>query len=322
MSFTAIGIDISKQSFDATLLIDQNQIHQSFENNTQGFNTFFKWMKKHSKYTFRVCMESTGIYSLNLAEFLVKNDIFVSIVNPFQIKAFANTQLRRNKTDKVDSLTIAHFCKLMQPSAWQPTTNIVSKIKALVDRYHSLIEFKITENNHLESCRDKDVRRSIRLMIKRLEKEIEATRMKALEAVKSDECTLKKYKLLVTIPGIATITALNLIAYLPSIESFTHAKQVAAYAGLTPCQKQSGTSVNGKSRISKMGNVKVRKSMYFPAIAAKRCSPTLNAFANRLKENGKSKMQVICAVMRKLLHVVYGVLKSELPFQEAISPTT
>jgi transposase len=121
-------------------------------------------------------------------------------------------------------------------------------------------------------------------------------------------------QLLDSIPGIAETTAALVLAELTNIKQYSSARQVAAYAGLVPRERQSGTSVRGRTRVSKVGNAQLRKAPYFPAITAIRCSPFFQAWAEALLKRGKSKMSVICAVMRKLLHLVYGVLKSEQPF--------
>lgn len=124
----------------------------------------------------------------------------------------------------------------------------------------------------------------------------------------------RQSELLDSIPGIAKTTAARLLSEITDIKQYRSARQVAAYAGLVPRERQSGSSVRGRARLSKIGNARLRKALYFPAIAALRCSPFFQAWAKGLRERGKCKRSVICAVMRKLVHLAYGVLKSEKPF--------
>ncbi len=124
----------------------------------------------------------------------------------------------------------------------------------------------------------------------------------------------RESRLLDSIPGIAETTAALLLSEITDITQYGSARQIAAYAGLVPRERQSGSSVRGRTRLSKIGNARLRRALYFPAITALRCSPFFQAWATGLQERGKSKMSVICAVMRKLVHVAYGVLKSGQPF--------
>jgi transposase len=124
--------------------------------------------------------------------------------------------------------------------------------------------------------------------------------------------------LLQTIPGIGETTAWVLLAEIPTIENFQDARQLSAYAGVTPRHRQSGSSVHGRSRLSKLGSSRLRKAIYFPALVAQRYNPIMSVFANRLIENGKSKMTVLGACMRKLIHIVFGVLKHQKPFEPKI----
>ena len=124
----------------------------------------------------------------------------------------------------------------------------------------------------------------------------------------------RQSELLDSIPGIAETTAALLLSEITNINQYRKARQVAAYAGLVPRERQSGSSVRGRTRLSKIGNARLRRALYFPAITALRCSPFFQAWAKGLAERGKSKMSVICAVMRKLVHLAYGGLKSEKPF--------
>lgn len=122
--------------------------------------------------------------------------------------------------------------------------------------------------------------------------------------------------LLETIPGIGRTTARAMLAEIPDIQNFKNARQLAAFAGLNPCQRQSGSSVNGQTRLSKIGSKRLRKTLYMPAIVATRWNPVIENLTNRLLQRGKCKMSALGAAMRKLLHIVFGVLKNQQPFIE------
>ncbi|HVQ38562.1 MAG TPA: transposase [Pyrinomonadaceae bacterium] len=128
-------------------------------------------------------------------------------------------------------------------------------------------------------------------------------------------------ELLNSIPGIADTTAAVLLAEVPDTKQYRSARQVAAFAGLVPRERQSGSSVRGRVRLSKIGTARLRKALYFPAITALRCSAFFQAWAAGLRQRGKCKMSVIGAVMRKLIHIAYGVLKSGRPFDPEIAKT-
>ncbi len=131
----------------------------------------------------------------------------------------------------------------------------------------------------------------------------------------SQNCKLNQdYKNLQTIPVISSTTAIAILAEIPSEAAFKNARQLAAYAGLTPSHKTSGSSVKSKAKLSKIGSCALRKSLYFPAIVAQRFNPIIKQFCDKLKSKGKHNMTVIGAAMRKLLHIVYGVLKNKTPF--------
>ncbi len=129
----------------------------------------------------------------------------------------------------------------------------------------------------------------------------------------------QQHELLDSIPGIAATTAALLLAEVPDLKRYRNARQLAAFAGLVPRERQSGSSVRGRVRLSKIGNARLRRALYFPAITALRCSPFFQEWAEGLRQRGKSKMSVIGAVMRKLIHIAYGVLKSGRPFDPKLA---
>ena len=239
----------------------------------------------------------------------------VSVINPAAIKAFAASRLSRTKTDSVDAELIARFCLAQAPAAWTPLPEEVRELQALVRRLESLIEMRVMEENRLSSGIAVDlVRRSVEELLAYLNEQIKRTEELIRTHINNHPPLKRQSRLLDSIPGIAETTAALLLSEITDITQYRSARQVAAYAGLVPRERQSGSSVRGRTRLSKIGNARLRRALYFPAITALRCSPFFQAWAEGLRARGKSKMSVICAVMRKLVHLAYGVLKSGKEF--------
>lgn len=258
-------------------------------------------------------MEATGIYYEALAEYLVQQGYTVSVVNPWQIKAYADSKLRRHKTDRLDARLIADFCLKEQPRGWQPLAPAERTLQALVRHLDSLVETHQQQLNRLESSRDDLARASLKRVIAQLTAEIQQVKHQI-----EDHLDLKhKQQLLTSIPGIGAQTATALLAEMPDLAHYPSAKHAAADAGLIPAERTSGSSVRGQPHLSKIGNPRVRKLLYFPALAAMRFTPFIQDLRQRLLARGKAKMVVVGAAMRKLLHLAYGVLKHNSPFDPA-----
>jgi len=238
--------------------------------------------------------------------------------NPAAIKAFAASRLSRTKTDRVDAELIARFCCAQQPPAWTPPVAEVRQLQALVRRLESLVEMRTMESNRLEAIITDDlVKASVEDHIAYLNQQIKQTEALIRTHIDNHPTLKQQSDLLDSIPGIGEATAATLLAEITDITQYESARQVAAYAGLVPRERQSGSSVRGRTRLSKIGNARLRKALYFPAITALRCSPFFKAWAEGLRQRGKCKMSVIGAAMRKLIHLAYGVLKTGQPFDPA-----
>lgn len=316
MSKIFIGIDISKASFDTAILLPDQKIKiKNFSNNKSGFNLLISWLKicNISAENTHVCMEATGIYYESLANFLYQNKFIISVVNPARIKGFGMSELSRTKNDRADAKLIARFCKAMNPAAWQPIKPEYKELQQLVRRLEDLKILLQIEKNHLEAAISNNVKKSIEFVIECLNKQIEEIIKTINDKINQNPELQKKKELLETIPGIGEATIMQILSFI-NVEHFNNVKQLDAFLGLNPKQRQSGTSVNGKSKISKIGNSNLRKTLFFPAIVAKKHNPTIKSFCQRLELAGKPKMVIICAAMRKLIHVIYGVLKSGKAF--------
>jgi transposase len=312
-----LGIDISKQTFDVALLINNKIKTKKFDNNPKGFSGLIEWLKTKEVNTAHACMEATGSYGLKLAQYLYDNNFKVSVVNPARIKGFAMSKLCRVKTDKVDSELIAQFCIAMKPDLWQPLPSHIHELQQLVNRLDALIAIKNQETNRLEASSD-IVTVNVQAHIKFLNEQIKEIEQLISKHIRENTELHDKSVLLASIPGVGEKTIAVVLAFLSNIENFDSVKQVVAFIGLNPKQRQSGTSVRGASRISKTGCSDLRKAFYMPAIVSLKFNPIVKEFAKRLSSLGKPKMVIVIAAMRKLLHIIYGVLKNKNSFNEKI----
>lgn len=266
-------------------------------------------------------MEATGSYGEELALFLADCGHLVSIVNPARIKAYGQSELLRNKTDKADAALIARFAQAQPPEPWMPPSPETRTLRGLVRHLENLKNDKVRQENRLSiPSLPREVADSLWKVLTTLEAEIRGIEDQIRTHVEQNPNLRKKQSLLTSIPGVGDTTAQSVMAEIPSLEFFPSARDLAAYAGLSPMQGRSGTSVQRRTRLSKKGNSRLRKALYFPAISATRFNPHLIVFAERLKENGLSPKAVIGAVMRKLLHQIYGVLKSGQPYDPHYIP--
>lgn len=313
-TFIPLGIDISKQTFDVALLKGKRAKAAHFTNTEQGFEDFSDWLTHQDVSSAHACLEATNIYGHALANYLYQRGHQVSIVNPARIKGYAKSCLSRTKNDRADAALIARFCRDLSPSLWQPLPEEVAKLQAYSRRLEALGGMLTQEKNRLALCCDDEFKTDLETHIQFLEDQIASLKKRLSEHIEADEGLSKQQNLLVSITGIGQTTAATVLAEIGTIDLFGSARQLAAFAGLTPREFTSGTSVRGKTRLCKIGNPRLRKALYFPALSAIRHCSSMQAFRERLMQSGKNKMQVVGAVMHKLIRVIYGVLKSEQPF--------
>ncbi len=215
----------------------------------------------------------------------------------------------------MDAALIACFCLAQQPETWQPPAPELRELQALVRRLESLVEMRVAEKNRLSSgISTETVRYNLEQHIAYLSEEIKQTEEMTRRHVNNHPNLKEQSDLLYSIPGIGEATAALLLAEIVNIKQYKSARQVAAYAGLAPRERRSGSSVRGRVQLSKIGNARLRKALYFPAITALRCRSFFQHWASGMRERGKCKMTVIGAAMRKLIHLAYGVLKTGKPF--------
>ena len=311
-----LGVDISKSTFDVVLLDGTARRHKVFANTTAGFEALSCWLEPQPASSFHVCLEATGRYHLPLATYLHAAQYRVSVMNPARTKAYGLSRMSRNKTDKTDALLLAQYAQSEQPALWHPASPEDQALTALVHRLEDLEDARQQELNRVEGTTDAYVRHSLDAHLAYLDLEIHEVQLHLEEHVQTHQDLQKQVDLLTSIPGVGIKTARKVLAEI-QLADFEHPKQVAAYAGLTPQQRTSGSSIRGRARLSKMGNASLRKALYFPAISAMRWNPIVKAFCANLQARGKPKMVIVGAAMRKLLHLIYGVLKHGIPFSPA-----
>jgi len=236
----------------------------------------------------------------------------VSVVNPAKIDAFAKSELSRAKTDKADAKLIARYASIMHPPLWTPPPLNIRVLQTLVRRVKHLLEMIQMERNRLETS-DITVVDSINAVLATLQNELEATRKAISEHINDDPELKRRRDLLITIPGIADASIAHLLVVLSEHHGFINAKQVVAFAGLAPALRQSG-QWSGNTHIAKSGDSALRKVLYMPALSVWQHNPAIREFCKRLKANGKNGKAIVCAAMRKFIHLSFAILKSGQPF--------
>lgn len=310
--YQCVGVDVAKDKFDVAYFINNKSLEKSFSNDKNGRQGFVKWLEKHTQ-TPWVCMEATGHYSELIADHLAQQSVRVSIVNPVQIKNYARVKLSRNKNDIVDARIIAEYCDKMQPRDFIARSEAQKELKDLTKLLDMLKAQLVQLQNQLESTQGKIAKQSLKKIIKVLELKIKAVEKQLADLIKKDGQLEHKTNLITSIKGVGKMTAYKILAGIPNIHIFQTAKQFAAHMGVSPKQHQSGKYM-GRTTISRIGDSRLRKALYMAALSAKRYNEALQPFVKRLASNGKSPKSIVCAVMRKLAHLIFGILKHNRPF--------
>jgi transposase len=303
-----LGIDVSKDKHDVVLVSEERKRHLILSNDTKGFEHLERWLKSHRVSQMHACMEATGQYGEALAEYLYEQGHMVSVVNPARIKRYGESKLHRNKTDKADADLIAEFCLKEKPAFWKPLSPEIKQLRALTRRLQALKANLHQEKNRKESGeKDTRVLEDIDMHIEFLNERIETINKEIHELIKQKPVLKSQHDLLTSIPGIAHLTAITLIAEIGDFSAFENAPQLAAYAGLNPQGHRSGSSVFKKTQISKQGRSELRQCLFMPALVALQWNPIVQSLAERMTKTNHHRKEIVIAAMRKLLHLAYGV---------------
>lgn len=312
-----LGIDVSKVKLDAALLsADGKYRSKVFGNDAGGHAALLGWIDEHVPGgcgQVHACMESTGTYHEGLANQLFDARVRVSVVNPVLVKRFVESEGLRTKTDRVDAKALARFARERQPEAWEAPPPGVRTLQALVARLDALLEMQQMETSRLAVAHEA-VTASHEAMLKTLAKSIEEVRQAIRKTIDDDPDLKQRRDLLETIPGLGDRTIPQLLAYIGRPERFHSASALAAYAGLIPWIRQSGTSLNQRRGLHPMGHSQLRRCLYFPAMVAGRYNPVIARFWKQLQAKNKPGKVIVAACMHKLLTIIYAVLKSGQAF--------
>ena len=308
-----IGIDVSNETFDIERRCGKVLSQREFSNSKAGHSQAIAWVQRGAEGA-RVCLEATGIYHLQLALALDRAPgIEVMVINPRAGRRFAEAQMVRAKTDKVDAAILLQYVERMRFTDWVAPSNQQLELQSLAHRLAQIRKEQVRERSRLHAAQragahTRLAQRDIGEHLRYLKRHAERIQAAAIALMKQHECLAEDLQLLDSIPGIAELSAMKLIAELGLLAKGLSPAQWVAQAGLDPRPQESGTSLRTPRRISKQGNTNLRAALFMPALAAIRTDPNVNAFYNALLARGKRKMQAIIAVMRKLLHAIWGVL--------------
>lgn len=315
----AVGIDVSKKKLDVALLSNGKIKSKVVDNNARGHQTLIEWLGK-SKVplsALHVCMEATGVYSEPVALALHQAGVLVSVVNPACVKGFGQSENIRNKNDAIDAGLIARYCQAMTPQPWNPPPLEQRQLRAWSLRVQALKDICQQEQNRLEALSIsgmEDVAQHVEQHIAWLKAEIEKLESDISDHIDRHPGLKHDADLLVSIPGVGMTTVARMLGHLGDIRRFGSAKAFAAFLGVTPKQRSSGSSLKGRTVISRSGNTSLRAALYMPSLVARRHNPILHRFAERLAATGMARKAVIGAVMHKLAHLIYGVIHNNKPF--------
>lgn len=312
-----LGIDIAKDKFDVCLraaaAADGPRHARTFPNHAKGFKALDAWLAKHSGPQLHACLEATSRYGDALALHLHQRGHTVSLVNPRRTRHYADSRLIRTQSDTIDAALIADFCASQNPRPWQPVAEGKRQLQDLVRTRAFFLNQKTQCGNRLETA-DAISARHLRQHIRRLDATLAKLQAQITALLKTQPDLARQVELVDSISGVGLLTATVAVAELPPIQRLEHAGQAVALAGLDPRKKTSGTSVHTAPRLSKMGSRLLRQTLFMAALVALRHNPIIRALGDRLQAKGKGGKRRVVAAMRKLVRLIFGVLKHGKPF--------
>jgi transposase len=294
---------------------------RQFANSAAGHRQLISWLGK-SRCPVRVTLEATGIYSVDVALALDEAEGFaVQVLNPKKASDFARS-LGRSKTDKTDAVALAEYSRRMEFVAWKRPSREVLELRALGRYMATLSEEHARLLNRLHAAEasrtsPRCVREDLKRTLAGVEKRLLRLRREARARIESQSETHRKWLRLLAMPGIGELSGMQILAELAGMDEQMTVRQWVAHSGLDPAHQTSGTSVNKPSRISRQGNRYLRKALFMPALTAARFDPHLKAFYLQLLARGKTKLQALTAVARKMLHAIFGIFKTDTPYDGA-----
>lgn len=316
-----LGIDIAKNKFDVhlrALLGSELHLTATFPNDPMGFQRLQRWLTQKAACAndqLHACMESTSTYGDALADFLYGQGYLVSMVNPRRTRHYADSQLTRTVNDKIEARVIADFCASQRDKLmlWEPLSSEHRQLRDLTRARQALVDERDRFGNMLETAVGL-ARQTFLKQLQQLDRQIKQLQKAIQQFVALFPQLHQQIELADSVPGVGFVTAAAVVAELPPIEKIPQARQAVALFGLDPIKKTSGTSVDTAARMSRMGSRRGRRALYMPALVALRYNPIIRALGQRLQANGHTGKYVVVAAMRKLLRLIYGVIKQGRPF--------
>jgi transposase len=308
-----VGIDISNAVFDTTMQFGSSVVRKQFSNTKTGHHQFIRWALRRAN-SARICLEATGIYHLQLALALHRHtDIELMVVNPCAARRFAQANMVRAKTDAIDADGLLQYVQRMAFRSWSAPREELLQLQSLAHRVAQLDKEVIRERSRLHAARragthTRLAQQDIQAHIAQLQRRLERMRSHAYRVINNDPQLADDARIVESAPGFAELSATKLLAELSALPDDMTPAQWVAHAGLDPRPCESGSSQRSPRRISKQGNARIRRALFMPALVAIQRDANVSAFYEKLLAKGKAKLQAITAVMRKLLHALWGML--------------
>lgn len=320
-----IACDVSKATVDAAWFDEQRQRwfeRSKIDNNRRGWRGLLNWLEKssgQSRAAFTLAVEATGVYHRPFVDFAYGQGLRVIVTNPGRAAENARSHNRLNKNDRLDARSLHGYGQeLKKVFEYEPDSSEINGLKAMLSRLRQLDKDLTRERNRLEKCpyiaESQALTASIRRLLKALEREKKLIQGEIDELIRSHPHLKHLQDLMCSTKGVGNVMSQWLLPLLYR-EQFTSARQLAAFLGLTPIHKRSGTSLNKRGRLSGRGNAYLRSRLYMPAVSAITHNPELRGFYDTLIRRGKTEKQALTAVMRKLVHICYGVVKNDQPYR-------
>ncbi len=315
-----LGIDVAKEKLDVVLLVGQRNGYRVFPNSAPGFEQLSSWLLQEQVQQVHACLEATGSYSDAIALFLFEHGHTVSILNPSVLVNYRKSKNARSKTDKLDATLLSYYAQEMQPLPWRPLPQEVMTLRSLLAYRDDVQQMLLQARNRKYAGRlDPWVHQRVQTHIDQLVNDLKGVEERIWASLEEDENRKDIWTRLQTIRGIGRLSATRLIAHIGEIERFTHPGSLVSLAGIAVKQRESGSSVRGRAQMDRHGRQSLRQILYMCALVSLRWDKHMRQWAQRLKERGKPSKVVIVAVMRKLLHIVYGVWKNECDYKAEVA---
>jgi transposase len=324
-----VGIDVAQKELVVTLgrmfedLSIELYAYKIFKNTEKGFVGLSDWVKKITKTDVKVhyIMEATGVYHQKFAYYLDKNDYEVSIVLPNKISNYIRTLDIKTITDKTCSQAIARFGLERKLDLWKRPKSVYKNLQQLTRERDQIVSERVIVKNQLhaeesEAEPNENSLKRIKARIKLLNTQEKEIKSDISAIIKNDENLKKEIDIICTLPGVGELTAVIVLAETNGFELIRNKRQLASYAGLDVKEKQSGTSIKGKPRISKKGNRNLRKAMHFPALVAVKWDENFRELYARLVSKHGIKMKALVAVQRKILEMIFTIFQNKTNYDK------